>query len=391
MLKAIDTAIKMIILYFVVLYVDLRNKNASKLIIKGEHRKMESVKFDRQLNRTIYFDYLRVFAAFSVMILHISAQNWYSTDVNSFEWQTFNFFDSIVRWGVPIFVMISGALFLNGNIPLKKIYTKYVLRMVIAYIVWSFVYVCFSQGNIISRIADMIKGHYHMWFIFMIVGLYICLPFIQSLVKDDRTTKYFLLLAFIFAYLIPQIVTLTNDFAGELVIKGVTLINSDISNMDIHIVMGFTSYFVLGYLLNKIDLSKKQRTIIYLLGIIGFTLTIVLDLIVALKTQQYCQNYYDYFTINVLFESVAIFTWFKYKKYRIPKLHPIIIRLSKYSFGAYLVHALIIEQLNTRLGLNTLSFNAVLSVICIGLIVFICSFIVSGILNHVPVLKKYIV
>lgn len=26
-------------------------------------------------NRTIYFDYLRVFATFAVMILHISAQN----------------------------------------------------------------------------------------------------------------------------------------------------------------------------------------------------------------------------------------------------------------------------------------------------------------------------
>ena len=74
--------------------------------------------------RTIYFDYLRVLATFAVMILHISAQNWGACDVQSFDWQVFNFFDSIVRWSVPIFVMISGALFLNRDIPLKKIYTS---------------------------------------------------------------------------------------------------------------------------------------------------------------------------------------------------------------------------------------------------------------------------
>ena len=50
------------------------------------------------VERTIYFDYIRVFATFAVIILHISAQNWYSTDVNGFDWQVFNFFDSIVRW-----------------------------------------------------------------------------------------------------------------------------------------------------------------------------------------------------------------------------------------------------------------------------------------------------
>lgn len=41
-------------------------------------------------------------------------------------------------------------------------------------------------------------------------------------------------------------------------------------------------------------------------------------------------------------------------------------KLSKYSFGAYLVHALLIEQLDNRAGLNMLSFNPVLSVVGIG-------------------------
>ena len=63
--------------------------------------------------RILYFDFLRVFATLAVMVLHVGAQNWYGTNVSSFEWQTFNFFHSVTRFAVPIFVMISGALFLN--------------------------------------------------------------------------------------------------------------------------------------------------------------------------------------------------------------------------------------------------------------------------------------
>ena len=63
--------------------------------------------------RIIYFDYLRVLATMAVIFLHVAAQNWYNTDINTLNWHVFNIYDSIVRWGVPIFIMISGALFLE--------------------------------------------------------------------------------------------------------------------------------------------------------------------------------------------------------------------------------------------------------------------------------------
>ena len=91
-------------------------------------------------NRTYYLDCLRVLATFSVMILHISAQNWYSTDVISFEWNVFNFYDSIVRWTVPVFVMISGALFLDREHTVQQLYGKYIFRIVTAFIFWSVAY-----------------------------------------------------------------------------------------------------------------------------------------------------------------------------------------------------------------------------------------------------------
>lgn len=47
--------------------------------------------------RTIYLDHLRVLATTAVMMVHVSASNWYSTDVSGYDWKVFNFYDSIVR------------------------------------------------------------------------------------------------------------------------------------------------------------------------------------------------------------------------------------------------------------------------------------------------------
>lgn len=90
--------------------------------------------------RTWYYDALRIVAAFAVILIHTSSQNWESTDVHSPEWNIFNICDSIARWAVPVFTMISGALFLNGNHSLEKIYKKNMFRIIIAFGFWSLIY-----------------------------------------------------------------------------------------------------------------------------------------------------------------------------------------------------------------------------------------------------------
>lgn len=353
--------------------------------------KVNQIDNNTEIKRTVYFDYLRVFATLAVMILHISATNWRTTDVNGLAWQTFNFFDSIVRWGVPVFVMISGSLFLNREIPLKKIYSKYILRLAVAFAVWSIIYALFIDGSITNKISAILQGHYHMWFILMIICIYACIPFIKSIISNDARGKYFLLLSFIFAFVIPELLMLLNDSGYGMLKKLAAIINKDVNNMEMHMVLGYVSYFILGYYLNKTELKKKQRTAIYLLGLGGFAFTIIMDSLLALKLQTNFGNYYNNFTVNVMFEAIAVFTFFKYKDYNNKRLNDFIGKLSKYSFGAYLIHVLIIEQLNVRLGLNTLLFNPILAVLVIGVIVFIVSFAISGGLNKIPILNKYIV
>lgn len=237
-------------------------------------------------------------------------------------------------------------------------------------------------------------GHYHMWFVLMIIGMYMCIPFIKNIVSDEKTMKYFLILSFIFAFLIPWLVYLVNDFVAyksEAVQKIVHIVNTNISTMGMNMVLGYSFYFVLGYYLDQKDIRKRIRVLIYGIGLWGFVFTVVVDLILALRTQQPCSNYYGNFQVNVVFEAIAIHTLFKYHDFKNEKNAKVALALSKYGFGAYLIHAFFIEKLSSVLHFNTLSFDARISVPIISALVFILAFGVSAVLNQIPILKKYIV
>lgn len=354
------------------------------------------------MKRKVYCDYLRLVATFAVVFIHVAASNWSNVDVNGIQWQVFNIYDSLVRWGVPIFVMISGALFLNRDVPIKNIYSKYVLRMVIAFVSWSLFYAIlttdtFQHGLIYSlksHIGTLVTGHYHMWFVLMIIGLYMCIPFMKKIVSDETVMKYFLKLSFIFAFLIPWVLKIVNDFVGSnnsMIQKMVTTIDSNLMNMGMSMVLGYSFYFILGYYLDRIEIKKDVRVMIYVAGILGFIFTIVADAGLSIKTQVANSNYYGNFEVNVLLEVIAVHTLFKYHTFQNEKVNRFVVVLSKFGFGAYLIHTFIIESMAAILHFDTLSMNAWISVPLISIIVFGVSMGISAVLNHIPVIKKYCV
>lgn len=55
------------------------------------------MEFRGEMKRTDYLDYLRIIAILATIMIHVSAQNWRLVDVNTLEWNVFNFYDSMVR------------------------------------------------------------------------------------------------------------------------------------------------------------------------------------------------------------------------------------------------------------------------------------------------------
>ena len=339
--------------------------------------------------RIIYFDYLRLIATFAVVIIHVSGQNWSAVDVNSMDWSLFNFFNSIVRWGVPMFVLISGALFLDLDVSVKMIYRSLVPRMMITFFLWSALYIIFSRDEELPLITQFLTGHFHMWFVLMIAGLYMCIPVFQRIASDEKGLKYFLLLAFIFNFFVPWAVRIMQDLGPEFLVARAGEINSDITYMGIQVFLGYSFYYLAGYYLKKTELSARARGAIYALGILGFVLTIFLNQIVAWKMQAPCNRYYNDANVNVCLETIAIFVWFQYHPVKNEKLNALVVKLSGYTFGIYLVHPMIMENLSKRLEIHTLCLNPILSVPALGVLIFLLALAITFVLKHIPIFKKY--
>ena len=341
-------------------------------------------------DRIDWLDWLRVFALLAVVVQHTASQHWYDTDVNGAAWRCFNVFCSVTQWDVPVFVMISGALFLGREIPVRRICSRYVLRMAAAFCFWSAVYAAVGAlgSGTSGLLTALILGPYHLWFLFTITGLYLCLPFLRPVAADDGRTRYFLLLALVFAFVLPTLEILVRDFGSEALIGRFGAAMMNVGQMRMYTVLGYGGYFVLGYWLSRIELNRRQRIVIYALGILGALATIRLDLTVALRTQQPCDNYYGRFTLGVLLEALAVFTLFQYAHLR---SNAAVRRLSEWTFGAYLVHLLLVEQLEPLLGLSTLSFAPALSVPALSVLTLALSYAVSAALHQIPFVKRYFV
>lgn len=360
-------------------------------------------------NRKEYLDYLRVFATFFVIQVHVATANFGAFYFDKNIWRVFSIYDSMGHWTPAAFVMISGALFLSREIDIKKLYSKYILRVFVAFLVWNFVYyllaantpwqqiiALFGQGKS-EAWADLLRTHYHMWYIQMIIGVYMCIPILKRIADNEKIGKYFIAIGIIFSSVIPVIYNLISDF-GPQGLK--TVVDSIKWNQDqglFSFPLGYMYYFVLGYYLANNEISKKLRMIIYILGIGGFIFTALLSKIVCFKYDDIILTYYDSLSIQVFFTALAIFVFFKYLPIRNEKLYKLILGASKVSFGAYLIHALVIEQLAVRLSINTLSilgpasaFKVLFSTPLMSLLVFAISMLISAILSKIPVIKKIV-
>ncbi len=352
-------------------------------------------------NRQYNLDYLRVFASVAIILLHVTAQSLPYVELAGTEWNIYNFCNAASRWGVPVFIMMSGALFLPREIPTKTLYKKYILRMAISYIVWSVFYALVNplgdlvfkketQISFLEIINNAISGEVHLWFLPMIIGIYMCLPLIKLLTKDKNTTKYFLILSLVFCFLATQIRLISENFLRGGLLSFFESINTLFKNSHMDFVIGLVPYFILGHYLNKNEIKKSLRLVIYILGVVGFAATVLLNLFASKNAGKSLEVFYGGSTLNVLLMSAAMFVWFRYNAKGTGLLNKIIVPLSKYSFGAFLAHIFVLKVLSA-LGIQPTSFSPVLSVPVITIVTTIASYLISFILNKIPVIKKYIV
>ena len=336
---------------------------------------------DNKYNYIEYFDWIRIYSSFGVILIHVSAQNWYTTFPGQYEWEVFNFYDSIVRWSVPEFFMISGALFLNKPYSIKKIFKKNIVKIGISFIFWSLVY-CIEEKFIKNiKLKDFVLkfffGHYHLWFLFSISKLYMIVPFLLLIIENKIILNYFLILSFISTFILRNILLYSKYFINKDIID---IIEKIYNRLNIIYLTDEIFYFIFGYYLNKINTKNIiLELIIYFFSIIGMIFGAKISSYISNKEKKRIKDFYNHFSIHVLIQSIAIFIFFKnyFNNLRFnKKLKKIIKNLGNYTFGIYLIHPLILEELNRIFNYNSLSFEPIFNVIFLSFIVFLFSLII---------------
>lgn len=366
--------------------------------------------------RLFYADLLRIFSVFGVIVIHVGGSGWYTKAAYTWDWQIMNMWHDIFRWPVPIFVMISGMfniekfdteqpLKIGINRTMKKIFHIYC-----ALVFWTIFYKIFipviSNYNIkeffmaplsFLNIREIIyypyqaiggDSWYHLWFLYMIIGLYVLTPMVKIFVMNCRKSylEYFLMIVFAIGMVIPFY-----NFIN-------TLKNIPLLPHRIHIstpeLSGFIGYYIAGYYFSKYKLSKKMEHIFYGLGILSTLFTILGTSFISIKRNELNQTLLGSNAPNIMIETIAIFLFIKskFENIKFSKLcGNIITSISKCSFGIYFIHVFMIRFINNYFGLSWNTFNPIISVPIICILVFLLSYIVSLIISKMPILKKYII
>ena len=341
--------------------------------------------------RNISLDIIRIIAILFVAMIHVSAFFVINFDKSSIEFFTGNIFDSISRIAVPLFLMLSGALILNNdkNFELKNILKK-ILNIFVLTIIWSIIYSLLYDVilNIVKNrpinIKDIIisigSGHYHMWYLYMIIGLYLVTPFLKQIIKEKNYNLIylFILLSIFFQFLIPII----NEIS--LVCHPAKYIIKFIDKFELGFFNGFISYYLIGWLITNKDIKNKYKNRLYIIGLISLLIVII--------RVQFTGNYkYLYNTRNILlfFYAISMFLALYTKDtFNISeKAKNFISSLSKLTFGVYIIHPLILDII---LKVFVYKNFPVFYILIVHFLVILISFIITYIMSKIPVIKKLV-
>lgn len=329
-------------------------------------------------NKTAYFEWLRVFAAAAVVVMHTTAKGWNSATLGSAQWLLLTACNGLVRWPVPVFVMITGALFLPRKTELRQMLTRYIPRVAAAWAVWSGIHALYGGTDVLHV---FLSGHYHLWYLPFLCGLYLVIPFLQKIGEDDRLTGQLLAVSVVVALVIPW---LSDALA---LVPGLERYVRTVENQ-LHFTFFFDhlSLLLLGHWLNRREISPGHRRLLYAFGLLGLAVTVFGTVWISHWAGRNVTLFHDHAAPNVLLPAAAIFVFAKYNLTKLPKW---IAMLAKCSFGIYLSHALVIDIFADQ-GLSTLTLEPLWSVPVLSAAVFAISSVISAVLGKLPVIGKYL-
>ena len=330
-----------------------------------------------------YISILNVLACIGVVILHTFEMG-YTSDAN-FVFEVL--IRAIAYCAVPVFFMITGATLIDyrERYDTKTFFKKRLLKVIIPLIIWSIIYfiINFFKGKFsindlsfkfVFEYFFLVKTNPIFWFFVVIIGIYLAIPVISLIPQETRRKAflYIIIITFVFNQFLPDLLYHLN-------------LNY---NYDLKFPLtysGWISFIFIGYYIDKYEIVKKHRVIIYVLGIIGFLTMVVPTIFISYHKNESCSWFDEYYDAPCVLYSASVFLFFKSKinnNQIVTKIMPFFNFVAPTTLGIYVLHIAIRDFLRYFYTYSYFAMNLVLTLS----ILTIC-FIVVKIVQKIPGLR----
>lgn len=332
-----------------------------------------------------WVDNVRFVASFAVVFLHVSSGIVTSAEVGSLNWWAGNISDSVVRWCVPVFVILTGYLLGDPNkeYGLVQFYRRRMHRLLIPIVAWSFFYSCLTyltggEKPVLYLLIEKVGAgvpYYHMWYFYMLIGLYVAAPFLNRLVHmlTDKELVSLTVISFCLSTL-----NMTADYfyfhSGS--IFPVWFI-------------AYIPYYFIGCLFHRNSLAIKFKSFSSLVFVSSCIVTVLGCYFLASTFGLYeGLFFYNYLSIPISLMAISIFSMLYNYKAAVLSGY-ISSQMAMLSLGIYLIHPFFLTFL-TFIGFNGLFRNAFIEIPLLSMLVYILSAISVKVIMQVPYLKKIV-
>lgn len=345
--------------------------------------------------RAWYLDYLRIAGMFFIVLLHVVPLG--QTAYGAPGWAALSVVSSLCRWCVPVYFMISGALFLSPRRPCdtRRLFRVSIARLLCSFFFWAAVYAlvyCVAAGKgKWTFLNQFLRGHYHMWFIPAIIGLYWATPLLRCITQDRRATEYLLAAGLLIAFLPGRLIgfILLFDPPHSDVLQS---LQSLCNQLNPYRGLSGLYYFVLGHYLHEYPTDRRKTRLLIAGGAAGLAGTAFLTLWHSSVLNAASAHFTDAASLTVLAASAGVFVLFRRLCGGCPqssRTQSAVRLLSGCMFGVCLLHPLFIEHLLP--AFPQAPALLLISVLLRSLGVFALSLGISALIRRIPVLGRHII
>lgn len=339
----------------------------------------------RSTNRILYLDILRILACLLVLLTHSAMP---AVDLSDGKY--YALFSTLSVPSSELFLTISGATLLPVKRCFREFYSKRFTKLLYPVFIWSSFYLLFYYITGAKDLNDCIVSflllplkpvHGVFWFIYVICGLYLLAPFISKwLISSTKRQVQFFLLLWLLTFILPFLNYIIPEFYE---------LNGSYYNM-FNSFGGFVGYMLLGYYLKTypVKFSSDMRCLL-----ICSSITVLLFVVVFFfkinewNTDVLLDNLSLFSAIAVT--NIIVFVQHFSKHSFFSKHCNSFKECSKFTFGVYLVHILVIRELIWRfMEYNRLPAYIEAPFICV--VGFLLSCILIKCLSKLP-FSKYVV